>query len=239
MPGLVILGVLAFLMFCLALAPARLLAPLVARIDSAALTAATGTVWAGSGRLRWRGQDRGLIAWSFRPATLLELFPGYAWSLSSGHLNLGGMVNLAPGRTAVSATGYMEAAAINPWLANYQIAMSGRFEAQDLYLHIAQNRLDGMRGTLTWSGGRIGYVLSQRSRTARLPPLRARLGFADGPEATVFAVGNPTPLLEAQLLDSGFARIGVTKRLTKMLNDPWPGRAADHEVVLAVEEKIF
>ena len=108
-----------------------------------------------------------------------------------------------------------------------------------MYLRIAGNRVEAARGTLAWSGGRVRYALSQRSRTARLPPLRARLGFADVPEARVFAVGNRTPLLEAQLLDSGFARIGVTKRLTKMLNDPWPGGGADHEVVLAVEEKIF
>ena len=60
-------------------------------------------------------------------------------------------------------------------------------------------------------------MLSQRPRTAELPPLEARLSFADGPEATVVAVGENTPLLEAELLQSGYARIGVTMLLTRML----------------------
>lgn len=60
-----------------------------------------------------------------------------------------------------------------------------------------------------------------------------------GAEAVVFAAGGQTPLLQAQLQDDGFAKVGVTKLLTKMLNRPWPGSDADHEVVLEVEEQVF
>ena len=110
---------------------------------------------------------------------------------------------------------------------------------RNLYLHITDNRPDDARGTVGWSGGSVRYLLSQRRRTVELPALEAQLRFADGLAATVFAAGNSTPLLEAELLDSGFVRIGITKLMTKMLNDPWPGGGPDHEVVLAVEEKIL
>ena len=237
--GLVLLGIVAFLVFCVAFAPARLLAPLAERIDGAALTQTSGTVWSGSGRLVFKGRDRGRFDWSFRPLTLLTLFPGIGWTLSAEHYSLGGAMNLAPGRAALSVSGAVDSAAVNPWLAAYELSMGGQFELRELHVHLTDNRPDDARGTISWSGGRLRYVLSQRPRTAELPPLEARLSFADGPEATVVAVGENTPLLVAELLQSGYARIGVTMLLTRMLGQPWPGGGPDGKVVLAVEEKIL
>lgn len=240
MRGLLLLGILAFLGFCVAFAPARLLAPLVERIDGAALTETTGTVWSGSGRLLFRGQVRGRFGWSFRPATLLKLFPGIGWTLSAEHLDLGGGMNLAPGRAALSIDGSVDAAAVNPWLSAYDLIMTGGFEVRDVRLHVTGNRPDDARGTIRWSGGRLRYVLSQRPRTVDLPPLEARLNLVDSsPQATVVATGDAAPLLEARLLDSGYARIGITMLLTRMLGQPWPGGGPDDKVVLAVEEKIL
>ena len=253
--GLLLLGVLAFLAFCVALAPARLLAPLVERIDGASLTESAGTVWSGSGRLLFRGRHRGDLGWTFRPGSLLRLFPGIRWTLSAEHLDLHGTLNLTPGRAAISIGGSLDAAAVNPWLAAYEISMAGRFEVRDLYLHLSGNRPDDTGGAIGWSGGRLRYVLSQQPRTAELPPLEARLRFTSRPEATVFevrdaardamadsagdAAGDATPLLEAQFLENGFARIGVTMRLTRLLGQPWPGGGPDDKVVVAVEEKIL
>ncbi len=237
--GLVLLGSLAFLSFCVLFAPARLLAPLAERIPGAALKATSGSVWSGSGRLFYQGTDRGRFTWSFRPVTLLQLFPGIDWTLSAEHLDLGGSMNVAPGRAALSMGGTIESAAVNAWLAAYELSLGGRFEVRDLHLHVTGNRPDDARGAISWSGGRLHYVLSQRRRTAELPPLEARLWYSDRPEAVVAAQGESTPLLEAQLLESGFARIGVTMRLTRMLGQPWPGGGADDDVVLAVEEKIL
>ena len=236
---LLLAGLAAFLFFCLAFAPARLLTPLAERIPGATLSGAAGTVWAGSGRLFIAGQDYGRFAWSFRPGTLLELFPGIGWTLSGEHLNLRGRIHLTPGRAALSASGSVDADAVNRWLAAYQLSVAGKFEIRDLYLHLVDRRPDDTRGSVRWSGGRVHYVLSQRRNTAELPPLEAHLAFAGRPEATVVAQGDTTPLLEAQLLDSGFARIGVTMRLTRMLNQPWPAGGAEDKVVLAVEEKIL
>ena len=60
-----------------------------------------------------------------------------------------------------------------------------------------------------------------------------------GPVAVAYATGESTPLLQAALTGNGFARIGVTKYLTRLLGQPWPGGDPDHAVVLEVEEQVF
>lgn len=237
--ALVTVGILAFLAFCVALAPASLVAPALERIPGATLKGTAGTVWNGSGQLRLQGQNQGRLAWSVRPASLLMLAPEIDWAWTGASLDLGGSLRLSGNRVALTTSGQVMSAAVNPWLASYDLNMAGSFQVSDLYLHMTGNRPDDTRGTLDWSGGRLHYALSGQHRVVRLPPLQARLSFTDGPSATVFAEGNATPLLEAKLLTSGYVYIGITKLLTRMLDDPWPGGAADHEVVVAVEEKIL
>ncbi len=237
--GLVVFGLIALLVFCLVFAPARLLAPLVEPIPGASLTGMRGTVWAGSGQLLLGGRDYGLFTWALRPASLLRLFPGIAWTLSGEHTELQGVLNLAPSRMAASMSGSVAAEAVNPWLGIYELSLAGHFDLQNLYLHLADNRPDDAQGTLAWSGGRLGYVLSQQAKTTQLPPLQATLEFMNGPRAIVVEQGRNEPLLKAELLDNGFVRIGVTMLLTRLLNEPWPGGGADDKVVVAVEEKIF
>jgi hypothetical protein len=67
--------------------------------------------------------------------------------------------------------------------------------------------------------------------------MTANLG--PGPKAVAYATGESTPLLHAALADNGFVRVGVTKYLTAMLGQPWPGSDPDHAVVLEVEEQVF
>jgi hypothetical protein len=83
----------------------------------------------------------------------------------------------------------------------------------------------------------VTYLLSGKLYNSALPPMRALLG--PGPEAIAFATGDETPLLLARLEPNGFAKVGVTKYLTKILGNPWPGGDPDHAVVLEVEEQVF
>ncbi len=237
--GLMLLGLFAFISFCLIFAPAQLLAPAVERIPGAKLIGVNGTIWAGSGRLLVQGRDIGLLTWALRPTSLLNLFPEVDWTVSGEHLQLSGKLNLGTSRMVISMSGSVAATAINPWLAVYELSLSGDFNLRDLYLHITDGWPDDTRGTLNWSGGRLRYVLSQHSKDTQLPPLEARIGYEDGPRATVFEQDRTRPLLEATLLDNGFVRIGITMLLTRLLNEPWPGGGPDDKVVLAVEEKIL
>ena len=48
-----------------------------------------------------------------------------------------------------------------------------------------------------------------------------------------------TDEISAALKTDGFARIGLTKLLTTLLGNPYPGNHADAAVVLEVEEQVF
>jgi hypothetical protein len=126
---------------------------------------------------------------------------------------------------------------VNRWLAPYNISLSGGFTLENVSLLFNSGVPDSAGGEIHWQGGPIGYRLANENSTGILPPMTAILGPAA--EAAVFAEGGQTPLLQAQLQTNGFAKLGVTKLLTKMLNRPWPGSDADHEVVLEVEEQVF
>ena len=88
-----------------------------------------------------------------------------------------------------------------------------------------------------FAGGPVNYRLSGQEYRGSLPPLVATLG--EGLEVYIYPDEGQTPLLVAQMLENGFVKIGVTRLLTKLLNNPWPGSDVDHEVVLEVEEQIF
>jgi hypothetical protein len=143
-------------------------------------------------------------------------------------------------------TGHARGAWLNQWLNDYEIELSGdfTFSALSLVLPHALPTGDGSAlapgaaaGRLDWRGGPVRYVLALQEFRGALPALEAHLG--EGLQAVVTPTGSTTPVLTVELLDNGFIRIGLTRLLTRMLNTPWPGGEADHEVVLMVEEQLF
>ena len=48
-----------------------------------------------------------------------------------------------------------------------------------------------------------------------------------------------TPLIIINIEDGNWANIGITKKFTEMVSQPWPGNVSPETVVLRVEEKIF
>lgn len=237
--ALAALGALAFLGFCILLAPAGLLGWAVERVPGLSLVQAQGTLWSGEGRLLFQGQDWGRLAWLFRPAALLRLSLGFSWTLGANDRQLAGALDLAPGRISLAAEGALDAAPVNFWLAEYDLRLEGDFQIDAMRIDMGDNRVPDIRGAVHWSGGAVQYVLSCRSQTVQLPALVARLGFNEKRTAKVFVEGSDIPLLEVRLLEDGFVKIGMTKRLTQLVDDPWPGKSADDAVVLAVEEKLF
>ncbi len=134
--------------------------------------------------------------------------------------------------------GTAAAAFANRWLAPYDIVIAGDLEFQGAQVRVPYDVAGGRAGgALTWEGGPVRYRLGSRTHAGQLPPLVAYLG--DGLEAMVYPQDGQTPLLLAEILPNGFVRIGVTKLMTELAGNPWPGSNADHEVVLEVEEQLF
>ncbi|MGE0625471.1 MAG: type II secretion system protein N [Pseudomonadales bacterium] len=233
----VAVGVALFLVFLVIRAPAGLVRAFIPEGTSVDLFDLDGTLWQGAGDLAVAGQPLGRLAWSFRPVTLLSAAAGYDVKLTGPELDLAGRVKAGLGGTTTTLAGQIGSPFVNVWLAPYYIELSGTFVLQDVQTRATGLRLDDVSGTIDWDGGPISYRLSGKLYRSALPPLYASLG--PGSAATVFARGEATPVLHAALLENGFARIGVTKYLTRMLGNPWPGGDPDHAVVLEVEEQVF
>ena len=231
------IGILLFLVFLVVRVPAGLVRTFIPADAQVALFDLDGTLWHGAGDLVVREQRVGRLAWSFRPVTLLKGSAGYDLSLGGESLDLTGRMEAGLGGMTTIVSGQIGAPFVNAWLAPYYIELSGTFMLEEVTAEATGRRLDDLSGSLNWDGGPVRYRLSGRLYNSVLPPLFASLG--PGSEATVFASKDPIPLLHAALLENGFARFGVTKHMTQILGNPWPGGDPDHAVVLEVEEQVF
>lgn len=236
-----LVGLLLFLVFAIAFAPATLVRTLLPPDGGVQILEPTGTVWDGAGHLYLAGQPAGRMRWDFVPAALLRAALGYDLALAGPEHDLRGSVSLGAGAGELDLVGRASAAFANRWLAPYDISIAGDLTFQDARVRVpynyAQSGSGNASGSLTWTGGPIRYRLGGRGYSGELPPLIAYLG--EGLETVVYPRGGQTPLLRAEILPNGFVKIGVTKLLTDMAGNPWPGSHADHEVVLEVEEQLF
>lgn len=230
-------GILLFLVFLIARAPAAMLTLALDDTMPATLLDLSGTLWSGDADLLMSGMPIGRLSWSFRPAELLQGKLGYDLGLDGTELILTGQVATGPSSAEATTSGRIGAPFVNAWLAPYDIQLSGQFELNAVSVTLHDRQITAAAGDLTWDGGPLTYVLSGKAHNSALPPMRAQLG--PGPTAVAYAAGESTPLLRAELQPNGFAKIGVTKYLTKILGNPWPGGDPDHAVVLEVEEQVF
>lgn len=239
----VLVGVLLFLVFAVSFAPAGLLDRVISSSTEADLVEPQGTVWQGRGQLVVGGVSLGNVVWDFVGTSLLRATPTYAWSLTQPAWQLQGTAGIGFSNAQLSAAGLIQASATNTWLRAYDISLNGDFSIAptEATFNHRNRQITAVDGELNWSGGTVRYTLSGVLREATLPPLTAILDMNndDLPEAVVFAEGQQTPLLIATLGRDGFAKVGITKLFTKLLNNPWPGSDPDHVVVLQVEEKII
>lgn len=237
MRSAIVIGVLVFLILILVRIPAGVIQTFIPADSPVKLLHPEGTVWSGQGELLVDGRATGQLGWSIRPVTFLKGSVGYDLSLAGAGADLNGSLATGFGTTEASVRGTVTGDFVNRWLAPYYIALSGTFVAETLNLSLDGRMLENIEGLLTWNGGPIQYRLSGNVHNSSLPPMTAELG--PGPVAVAFATGEPTPLLHVALAENGFVRIGVTKYLTTILGQPWPGGDPDHAVVLEVEEQVF
>lgn len=232
-----IVGGLIFLSLIIIRLPAGLISWFLPEQGPVSVLNLAGTVWTGTGEVLAEGRSMGRLHWQFSPVTILKGAVGYDFQLSGSGIDLSGRAHSGFTRTRVELSGLVTAPFVNQWLAPYQIELSGQFQVTDVTATLQGQILEALAGQIHWDGGPIRYTLSGILHTSALPAVIANLG--PGAEAVANAVGEPTPLLTAALQTDGYARFGVTKYLTRLLGEPWPGGDPDHAVVLEVEEQVF
>lgn len=239
-------GLLAFVLLCAGLAPPSLLKSPLARMGGLQLTYATGTLWNGVGDLRLGEVGPITVEWYFDWAGIPAGALAYRLRLYGENTHLHGRLAIGLERTKVAAEGGVEADAFNPWLAQYGLHLSGWLGLEEMTAAFADGGMESANGKILWGGGPVVYGLGGKKRSATLPPLLARVQSAPaedaagppGIQAKVLTQDGERPLIEAEAI-GGWVKIGVTKRLLRLSDVHWPGKEADDEVVITLEEQLL
>jgi type II secretion system (T2SS) protein N len=239
----VLAGLVVFVIAAIAAAPAGIVDRLVNQSGTAELTHSQGSLWRGQADLLVENNHLGQVQWDFKVGSLFKLKPTYQWTLTQSNWALAGAAGTGFSEVEFNVSGEVDAQAINQWLAAYDITTSGTFNIAPTEVLLPHDATlpRAFTGQINWTGGLVRYTLSGLRSEASLPPLVAYLDLNEDnePQATVFAQNDQTPLLIASLGNSGFAKVGISKRFTQLLNNPWPGTDPDHHIVVQVEEKVF
>lgn len=237
MKRLISFGVVLFLGFTVALAPAGIVTRFIPN-DAMTLLEPQGSLWHGQAKLYHQGHRLGRLSWQLHPASLLLLNPKVDWRLVQEGLTASATTI---GLTAPSfiINGDLDMKLFAPVLARYDLTVPGTvsFNAVSGRLDPRKRALTELAGQALWSGGPIEYVLSGQRSESVLPALEAILNAPAS--AIVRALGENVPMMEIAFTAQGSITIGLTKFFTKLLGRSWPGRDPDHTIVLVVEEQFF
>ncbi|MEM1230511.1 MAG: type II secretion system protein N [Pseudomonadota bacterium] len=253
----VLVGLLVTAGVLISLAPVSLLKPLLPAPGSVIeLQQLGGTLWRAGAVLSHEGRPLGDLRWQLEPAALLQGRLSYAFQLSGPDAQATGTAARGFSAAHLRLDGTLAAAPLQPLLRRYELNVPGEFKLDDIRATVEGTTPVALAGNLRWSGGRVSFPQGERLATIALPAMAAVLQL-DGeqqPLAEVFeSTGNATadsaagagrdqgahPLLILTALHSGFVKIAVTRKLTRLAGMPWPGSEPDHAVVLEVEQQVF
>ena len=235
------LGLFTFIVSGLIFAPASLVTQGLKDVPELRLTAGKGTIWNGQIAVSYHGRDLGIFDWSLSPMLLFTGVVHFNWVLSDSHHDVKGALDVSFDTTKLIASGHIDAARINRELSPYHIAIGGRISLNSFKII-----LDGKQGNhqidgeIRWKGGRSTYRLAGELHSITLPPLQGNLTTtSNGPMLIVTNRVEATPLIVISIEGGNWANIGITKKFTEIVGQPWPGNVSPDTVVLRVEEKLF
>ena len=236
-----LVGVLALVVCIVYMAPATLLAMALGDKGPTRLTQVRGSIWDGAAALEHEGRSLGSLSWQFDAGGLAHGEANFDWGLAGTGHTLSGGVRVGLAGLHCSAAGTVSGATMRRILAPYWIETAGDVGIEHIRADVTYDlHLQAMDGALSWSGGEVRYRLAGEHYQMVLPPLAGMLETVNAePTLTVFAQGVDAPLLHIRLGADGWLNIGVTKKLTKMAEFPWPGNEPDHAIVIDVSERLF
>ncbi len=234
-----LIGVAALLVVGIALMPARAVKLATDRVDGLTIGRAEGRLFRGEADVAYRGQDLGRATWSMLPGMLLDRQFGTDWRIAHPDYTVSGRAAVGAGTAEFAATGIIAALAVNRFLAQYHISLTGVFEVDYLDVRLDDDGI-AAAGTLRWSGGRTVYRLSGETRDVELPAMVGTLlSEAGQPVLEVVTADGSLRLLGIRLTADGWAHIDVTARLTSIAGVPWRSEGGVDAVVVTVSERLF
>ncbi len=256
-----LVGIFSVLLCAIIFAPASLIKQGFEANTTIRMTNVRGSLWHGSAKLGLPGSGQtaelGDLEWNFAPRGLLSLCITYDIHVRSGTDQFDGRVCRATKNVRIEGDLRLHSTNLNRVLKKYDINLSGVLELDALLLVFDPAvRLEGglpqiadISAQMHWSGGPVQYRLSGINYALGLPALEGDLSFENNKTyMRVFEQGTSgitrgpnaqIALILGNLDQKGWVSVGITKKFTKLLNQPWPGSEPDHAVVLEVQEKLL
>jgi len=236
-----LLGLVFFLSFLVIFLPASSIRLVTNAIPAIDFSTTEGSIWNGNGRLRISKLYVGLLRWAVNPVQLVFGKLAFEWVLEDQSHTFGGSATIRLGGMAFSFDGLIEAETINRVLAAYNMNLNGTLHLRSVKATI--NKSEGqirIQGDMRWDGGTVQYRMSNQRFQTELPALLGELQMVEGvPSMTVRSETDNTPLIRARLDNDGWVHIGITKRFTRLIGQPWQGNEPDPAIVMEVSEKLL
>jgi len=245
-----LIGATAYLLFLIINIPATLLLPHVNQLlpnSPVRMEGAQGTIWSGSAEVLIKPSrkvalsGRLTFSWSFSFIDLLFGQLGIDYSLSGadlaaeGHLAAGlGPIHLAIESGAVGPSW------INPLLNSQGASIAQAVSISELFLDFdfSEKLADEAGGILAWPGGSVA-VTKPQSGSLTFPPVKGLLSTTERQTLMLDIQEQATnkQLVTAELLQSGFARLRILKRVQPLIGMGQSGNPDD--TLLELKQKIL
>jgi len=233
-------GVVLFLVFCIAMAPAGLLRHATSDVPGLELIGTAGTVWSGRGGLVVQGEKVGEASWSFKPLELLSLQLGWDVQFTGRDAELTGAIGFSPGTFRANASGVIGEEALNYSLKQWDVQVAGAVSVQSIDAVWQAQQLTGLDGRLFWPGGPVSWFMDGHNAAATLPAMTGQLGQSAGAlSGLILPDQGQTPVAQIELSPDGTFSLKISKLLTRLLGKPWPGSDPDHVIVIEMVDKVF
>lgn len=245
-----LIGVAAYLLFLIINIPATLLLPRVNQWlpnSTVSLGGSQGTIWRGatditikpSGRSTLAGQFR--FHWSFNFVDLIFGQLGVNYRIQGADISGAGQLagGLGPVKLSIDS-GMVGPAWINPLLTAQGARISQPVTISDLSLRfdMAEKRTEEAGGVVAWAGGSVP-VTKPQAVTLNLPAVQGRLSATEQQTLLIEVEeqAEKKALLSAELLQTGWAKIRVLKRIQPLIG-MGQSRTPD-AVMLELQHKVL
>ena len=243
--------VLAFSVFVLAKAPARVIwnetlknnAAIQASLRSVGVLIkdVEGSVWDGRALVQYKGISS-IINWDMHLSEVFALHFPVAFFIESQAGELEALLTLGISEIELSVSrADVDLSAINPAIRSQRVTLDGQLMLKDVDLRFEEQKLKFAKGLVSWSGGDIAYPAQRVIHQRTLPSFRGLVDTNSDGEITagVRDSGGAFDLIEANVSSEGEALVKVKRRLLDLADEHWPANSNEQDVVFKVKKKIY
>lgn len=237
-----LLGVLAYLVFLMALMPASfpvqyLKSDLPGNIR---LSNPQGSVWHGAITATYQGEHF-QFSWELNPSSLLLIQLSATFELQSEHLSLAGTLAGSPYGISVSGvSGYVGETYLVKLGQDFGASIENSLRIVDVGLAFDGDFFDDVSGAFRWEGGEVRYKAGRKDKLVQVPALKAELGL-DGEQLllTVLTQESDAVLATLNLSPKGTASVAVRRRMLDLIGQRW-GQEVDADfVIFEIQEQLI